>query len=73
VEEQVCVIYAGTRGYLDKVAVGDVRKYEKELLTHLKTDHSAVLADIASGKKLTDDIEGRLKSVLETFTNNFVG
>ncbi|MGB0906615.1 MAG: F0F1 ATP synthase subunit alpha [Maricaulaceae bacterium] len=71
VEEQVCVIYAGTRGYLDKIAVSDVGRYEKELLAHLHADHSAVLSDIATDKKLSDELEGRLKSVLENFTSNF--
>jgi len=67
----VAVIYAGTRGYLDGVPVKAVQKYEKELLAHLHADHSSILSDIASEKKLTDDIEGRLKSALENFTANF--
>jgi len=70
-EEQVAVIYAGTRGYLDGVPVKSVQKYERELLAHLKADQGALLSDIASEKKLTDDIEGRLKSVLDSFTTNF--
>ena len=71
VEEQVCVIYAGTRGYLDQIAVGDIQKYEKELLAHLHAEHDGLLNDIATGKKLTDEIESNLKSVLESFTANF--
>jgi F-type H+-transporting ATPase subunit alpha len=71
VEEQDCVLYAGTRGYLDTVAVLDVRKYEAELLTHLKGQQADLLADIKSSKKLSDEAEGKLKSVLATFTKNF--
>jgi F-type H+-transporting ATPase subunit alpha len=71
VQEQVCVIYAGTRGYLDGVPVKSVQKYEKELLAHLNADQGALLNDIATGKKLTDELEATLKSVLETFTKNF--
>ncbi|WP_017931656.1 F0F1 ATP synthase subunit alpha [Robiginitomaculum antarcticum] len=71
VQEQVCVIYAGTRGYLDKIAVGDIQKYEAELLAHLHAEHDAILSDIATQKKLTDDIENRLKTVLDSFTANF--
>ena len=71
VEEQVCVIYAGTRGYLDSVPVKAVQKYEAELLAHLRADQSGLLNDIATGKKLTDEIENTLKSVLDTFTKNF--
>mgnify|MGYP000686592391 CR=1 FL=1 len=71
VEEQVAVIYAGTRGYLDGVPVKAVRKYEKELLAHMHSEHSAVLSGIASEKKLTDDLESKLKSALDNFTANF--
>jgi len=72
VEEQVCVIYAGTRGYLDKVAVKDVGRFEKELLTHLHGEHSSILSDIASEKKLSDELEDRLKAALDKFTEGFL-
>ena len=71
VEEQVCVIYAGTRGYLDGISVKQVGTYEKELLAHLHSEHSSILSDIATDKKLSDELEGRLKSALENFTKNF--
>jgi F-type H+-transporting ATPase subunit alpha len=71
VQEQVCVIYAGTRGYLDGIPVKSVQKYEKELLANLHADHGGLLADIASGKKLTPEIEETLKSALDSFTKNF--
>jgi F-type H+-transporting ATPase subunit alpha len=71
VEEQVVVLYAGTRGYLDGVAVGDVQQYEAQLLAHLRGDQKALLSDIATGKKLTDEIEGKIKDVLKSFTDNF--
>jgi F-type H+/Na+-transporting ATPase subunit alpha len=70
-EEQVCVIFAGTRGYLDNVPVGDVRQYEAEFLRHLHADHADLLAAIRDEQKLSDDSEGKLVSVVETFTKNF--
>jgi F-type H+-transporting ATPase subunit alpha len=70
-EEQVCVIFAGTRGYLDAVPVADVRQYEEELLRHLHADHADLLEAIRTEKKLTDDTEGKLASVVEAFTKNF--
>ena len=70
-EEQVAVIYAGTRGYLDGIPVKSVQKYEKELLAHLQADHKSLLSSIASEKKLTDDLEATLKSALDSFTKNF--
>ena len=71
VEEQVCVLYAGTRGYLDGVGVRDVKAYEAELLTHLRGQQTELLSEIKTSKKLSDDSESKLKSVLEAFTNNF--
>jgi F-type H+-transporting ATPase subunit alpha len=70
-EEQVCVIYAGTRGYLDGLATADVGRYEADLLRHIHAEHADLLASIRDEKKLTDDSEGKLKSVLEKFTEHF--
>ena len=71
VEEQVVVLYAGTRGYLDGIPAKSVQAYEAQLLTHLRGDQKALLSDIATGKKLTDEIEGKIKDVLKAFTDNF--
>lgn len=71
VEEQVCVIYAGTRGYLDDILTADVRRYEQALLTHLHAEHGSLLSDIASQQTLSEDIEKRLKKALDNFTTHF--
>ena len=71
VEEQVAVIYAGTRGYLDAIPVKSVQSYESSLLSYLKSEQKSLLSDIASQKKLTDDIEDRLKSALDAFAKQF--
>jgi len=73
VEEQVVVLYAGTRGYIDGVAVKAVGDYEEQLLTHLRGEKKGLLEKIASEKKLTDKIETEIKDVLDTFTKNFAG
>ncbi len=46
VEEQVLVIYAGTKGHLDDVAVADVKRFEGELIEYVSSTHSGLLADI---------------------------
>ena len=71
VEEQVCVIYAGTRGYLDDVPVADVGRFEDELLAHLHNKHQDLLDKIRTGKALTDTVEGELKTVLRHFADIF--
>jgi F-type H+-transporting ATPase subunit alpha len=71
VDEQVVVIYAGTRGYLDGVPVEAVGRYEEELLRHLKDKHADVLKDIVSTGELTEKNEEKLKKALEAFTKAF--
>ena len=48
VEEQVVVIFAGTRGHLDDVAVSDVKRFEAELAQYVRSGHSALLEEIKS-------------------------
>ena len=69
VEEQVVVLYAGTNGYLDPVPVADVRRYEADLLSWLRTRHAALLGGIRDTGKLDEDA---LKAALTEFGNDFV-
>ena len=70
--EQVIVIYAGTKGYLDKIAVGDVNRYEQSLLTHLRGNNADLLADITNNdRKVAGDLEDAIKAVLDEFTKDF--
>ncbi len=71
VEEQVAVLYAGTRGYLDSVAINDVEEYEHRLLEVLRSAGSEILANIAKEKKLDNAIEASLKAFLDDFTKGF--
>jgi F-type H+-transporting ATPase subunit alpha len=70
-EEQVCVIFAGTRGYLDSIPVEDVGKFEEQLLSNLRSQNSEILESIRSEKKLNEDAEKSLVAVLDTFAKNF--
>jgi F-type H+/Na+-transporting ATPase subunit alpha len=71
VEEQVAVIYAGTRGYLDKIPTADVGRFEDELLSRLRSQHKPWLDAVRTGKNLTDELEAELKTILETFSAAF--
>ena len=70
-EEQVAVIFAGVNGYLDKLPVGDVSKFEKGLLSHMRGEASDVLEGIRTEKALSDDLKGKLKAAVEAFAKNF--
>jgi len=70
-EEQVVVLYAGTRGYLDNVPTRQVTRYERELLNHLRGAKKDLLAKIRKEKALTDEIDAAIKSTLDDFTKTF--
>ncbi len=70
-EEQVVVIYAGTRGYLDGVELSAVTRYERELLARLRGSEEGLLTKIREEKALTEDIEAGIKAVLDDFTGKF--
>src|SRR5271170_2185233 len=71
VEEQVCVLYAGTRGYLDPIALNAVGRFEAELLSRLRTHHRDLLDAIRTQKTLNDELEGKLKAALDQFAATF--
>jgi F-type H+-transporting ATPase subunit alpha len=70
-EEQVVVIYAGTRGYLDPVAVSDVGRYQSELLNRLHGDHADLLEKVRTQKTLSEELEAELRGVLDAFGKMF--
>jgi F-type H+-transporting ATPase subunit alpha len=72
VEEQVVVIYAGNKGYLDKLAVHDVGRFEQEFLRAMRGKYKDVLDLIRSGGVLTAEIETKLKAILDDFSKAFV-
>ena len=67
VEKQVAIIYAGTKGYLDDVPVEAIQKFEQEFYVFLDNERPEVLELIRREKKLTDEIETKLKEAIETF------
>ncbi|HIP23629.1 MAG TPA: F0F1 ATP synthase subunit alpha [Rhodobacteraceae bacterium] len=70
--EQVMVVYAGTKGFLDKVDVKDVGRYETALLAHLRSNHADLLQDITDNdRKVKGELDDSVKSVLEAFTKDF--
>jgi len=70
-EEQVCVIFSGTRGYLDGIPVDAVGEFEEQLLSTLRSQHADILEAIRSEKKLSEDTEKSLVNVLDSLTKNF--
>ena len=69
-EEQVAVIFAGTRGYLDGIPVSAVGKFEQSLLSGLRAEKS-ILDTTAKEKALSADTEKKLVEFLDKFTKSF--
>lgn len=71
VEEQVVVLYAGTRGFIDGIAVDKVVAWERALLGDLQNAGKDILEAIGKDRQLTKDTEARLTEYLTTFNRNF--
>ena len=72
VEEQVVAIYCGVKGYLDKIAVKEVTKFEKEFIRKLKTSNPEILQSIKKENKITEENEAKLKSAIDDFLQVFI-
>jgi len=71
VSEQVVSIYAGVKGYLDKIDIKDVVRFESEVHDEIRTSHKDLLESIANEKELSLENEEKLKSFLDSFIEKF--
>src|SRR5438477_7138611 len=71
IEEQVVSLFTGVKGYLDKLPVNAVGRFEAEALRLMRSKHKDILDAIRTGKQLTPDIEGRLTNILNEFSRSF--
>lgn len=71
VEEQVCLIFAGVKGHLDKIDTKKIVDFEKAFLPHLRTNHGEILNAIRTEGKLTPELETKMTKVIEDFTKSF--
>jgi len=70
--EIVCVIFAGTKGFLDKIEVGDVGRFEAGLLAHLRGKHQDMLDWITNeDPKIKGDAEDRVRGAIDEFAADF--
>jgi F-type H+-transporting ATPase subunit alpha len=71
VVEQIVSIFAGVRGLVDDIPVGDVQKFESGLLNFMADKHKALMDKIAEAKKLDDETEGLLQAAIEEYKGLF--
>merc|ERR1719231_1803207 len=68
-QDQVICVYAGTRGFLDKLALTDVGPFQEKLLAHVKSGHGAILDEIASAGQLSPELDAKIKEMMTKFTD----
>ena len=71
VERQVAILFAGINGYLDAIAIGDLRTFESELYAFLEARAPEVLRGIAEKKQVTDEIKAALTAAVKEFATEF--
>ena len=71
VEEQVCVIYSGVKGYLDKISINQIGDFEKALLQTLNSKGSSIITSITKDKALTEKYEKDLQKIIEDLLSSF--
>ena len=71
IEEQVAVIFAGVKGYLDEVALADIGRFEIGLLDQLRGSGKKILASIRDEKSISDKTEKDLHDLIDSFTKSF--
>jgi len=71
VEEQVVSIFLGTGGHLDSVPVADIRRFESEILDHMRASEGSFLEEIRSSGKLSEENEEKLVGIIKHFKEGF--
>ncbi len=71
IEDQVVALFAGTRGYLDKVPVARVGEFERRLLSELHASAPAIIDGIRTDREIKKDVEAKLVSFLDGFAKSF--
>ena len=66
-EEQVCVLYAGVKGYLDRIATSDIGVFEKGYLEHIKSKHMGLLDTIRIEGALNDTLNAQITQAIEEY------
>ena len=66
-EEQVVIIYAATHGALDNIHLQESKRFEKEFVEYMHTQHKSILDTLSKEKKMTENLERELKKAVEDF------
>lgn len=70
-QKQIVIIFAATNGFLDKVPVSVLKRFEKEFINHLELKYPQVLTEIAEKNEISKELENTLKDILSKFVETF--
>jgi F-type H+-transporting ATPase subunit alpha len=70
-EKQVTILFAGTRGFLDKYEISQLAEYEKQLYEYFEANQQAVWDELEEKKEIDDDLDAKLRSAIEAFEAQF--
>ncbi len=70
--QEIVVLFAGTRGFIDKVDVDKVRVYEEQLLSFVESKHPEIMKEIEDKKIISPELEKKMKEVMTAFDSVFV-
>ncbi len=71
VEKQILIIYAGNNGYLDDVAIENVKKFEEDLYKFMEAKFPNLLPEIKEKKKIDDELKGKIDNAIQEFKKVF--
>ncbi|MFN7699023.1 MAG: F0F1 ATP synthase subunit alpha [Deltaproteobacteria bacterium] len=72
-EKQVVAVFAATNGYVDDIPVGEVRRYEKDMLAFIEGSHKGILDKVRETRDLAKDLQEELHKALKDFGKIFAG
>ncbi len=70
-EKQICIIFAGTKGYLDKLPLDAIQEYEQQLYDYVAKNEPSIYDDLKSKQAIDADLEAKLRKTLEAFGESF--
>jgi F-type H+-transporting ATPase subunit alpha len=70
--QEIVVLFAGTKGFIDKYDVDKVRVYEEQLLSFVESKHPDIMKEIEDKKIISPDLEKKMKEVMTSFDSVFV-
>jgi len=70
-EKQVLTIFSAINGYLDNIEVRYVGAFERQMLNYFDATHKKILDEIATGKKMSNELQAEIKKALDDFAKRF--